>query len=170
MELSEEHQVKAQPFASEKLYQGRHHPLRTFFHQPAPSVLQNEESHVGRQQLHLRWQEVTIGFFASNREHRQGEPGLRKLRKIAGGLLERNEVGSARAHASRLGVGLGAPVRFRDKVCFYRRRSRSRNVRSKSACGPAPALQGWARPCPYVVQIFCGPNCLEPPNSAVVAS
>ena len=71
MELSEEDQVKARPFTSEKLYQGRHRPLRTFFHQPVPCVLQNEESHVGRHQLHLMGQEVTIGFFASNREHRQ---------------------------------------------------------------------------------------------------
>ena len=139
MELSEEHQVKAQPFASEKLYQGRHHPLRTFFHQPAPSVLQNEESDVGRHQLHLMCQEFTIGFFAS---HRQGELGLRKLRKIAGGLLERNEVGSARAHASRLGVGL--------RACT-----------GASGVGPSLSLCG---------SNFLSPNCLEPPNSAVVAS
>ena len=162
MELSEEHQVKAQPFASEKLYQGRHHPLRTFFHQPAPSVLQNEESHVGRQQLHLRWQEVNIGFFASNREHRQGEPGLRKLRKIAGGLLERDEVGSARAHASRLGVGLGAPVRFRDRVCLIGggvvpemfEVSRLAGLHRRLRGGPVPVLM-WFR-------FFAAPTALSP--------
>jgi hypothetical protein len=148
MESSEEDQVKARPFASEKLYQSHHRPLRTFFHRPVPRVLQSEESHVGRHQLHLIGQEVSIGFFASNREHRQGELGLRKLGKIAGGLLERNEVGSARAHASRLGAGLGAQVRFRDRVCLVGgevvpemfEASRLAALRQRLRGGPAPVL------------------------------
>ncbi len=159
MELSEEDQVKARPFASEKLYQGRHRPLRTFFHRPVPRVLQSEESHVGRHQLHLIGQEVTIGFFASNRQHRQGELGLRKLRKIAGGLLERNEVGSARAHGSRLGVGLGAQVRFRDRVCLIG----GEVVPEMFEVSPLAALHQRLRGGPFLS--LCGSSFFEAPTA-----
>src|SRR6266436_570401 len=98
---------------SEKLHERVSCLPGIFLEHPMAGVLQHDDRDIRSDQLHLLTQESSQGLLAADRENRHGQLGLRELGEIFCGLLEGNEVGPARAHASGPSVSLRVRLAIR---------------------------------------------------------
>src|SRR5208282_3542348 len=67
-------------FGLEELQERLHSCFGLFFDDPMAGVFQDDQRYIGRDQLHLARQHISICLFAPDCEDWHGEPGLGELR------------------------------------------------------------------------------------------
>src|ERR1700687_2260000 len=85
-----------------------------------PRILGDNHRGVRSHNLHLRPEQSSVRFLATDSEYRHFQRRLREFREVFCCLLKRHEIGPARAHSSRTCIRrrVGSPVRFRNRVGF----------------------------------------------------
>src|SRR5439155_10150347 len=109
--------------ASEKSKQRVHRLSRILVKQPMAGVAENDDCHIGSDELDLLSERDAIGALASDGENGHGQSSLRQLGEVLRSLWERREACPTGAHPTRPGVGrdIGVAIRLRNGASAVRR-------------------------------------------------